>query len=333
MISLDSSKQPDSLGYNLVESIPKLLADGIHNGTIPIWDSPDKEKNLSGKFIRQLETANHTEFSSQRFLFLYELWNNKKNVTTYKILGMSFIGQKSNDTLKFNYGYIDITDIEHLLKTSFIPVNINGSFKTTFWEALNHRDYPFSLLQLGNRYYTDYDLALKNKNKYFSADITVNPYFNIPEVKKVNYAIALDTIKDSKAMVLLNAISEHYHNHPEELYNPQSRKLFSKNRETKFKTIEISAVWTKDVGKVISHPHYLLLHTDFSTVDTLYADNLEKWEDRIEDQGVIRYLEANNFDSQITAINDITIDHSMADKACEALRFFPWNNINARLKK
>ncbi len=332
LISVDLYKQHDTLGYNIVNSIPYLINEGVHSGKIHLWDTPKKEKDLSGKFLKQLEEANNTQFVQQHFLFIHELWTSTKRSTAFRIIGFSFIGENKSDSSKFNYGFIDIADIEQALKTNYIPVNINGYYHTTYWDALYHRDYSFNLLQLGNKYYTDYDVAIKNKNKYFNRKKKLTTYYDIPQQKFV--ACRLDknvAAKSPEAQELLNAFNAHYKANKEEFLNDGGDKITT-HLNTRYiiniTRIEFSSVWQKKGKFIKSEPEYLLLFTDDTMLDTLFMKELDKWTEQVNYKTIAQLIRDNKYDVLITRINDTNIYEQDSKRFLEALRYYYWDKIS-----
>ena len=332
LISLDLYEQHDTLGYNIVNSLPYLINEGVHSGKIHLWDSPKKEKDLSGNFLKQLEEANGTKFVYQHFLFLHELWTTSRRATSFRIIGFSFIGEQKSDSSRFNYGYIDMADIEPILKSNYIPVNINGYYHTTYWDALYHRDYDFNLLQLGKKYYTDFEVAAKNKNKYFNPKKKLLTYYDIPKQKFV--ACLLDknvASKSPEAQELLNAFNEHYANNKEEFLNDGGAQVTS-HLNTKYTVdisrIEFSSIWKKEGKFIKSEPDYLLLFTENALLDTLFMNELDKWKEEVNYKTIAQLIRDNKYDVMITRINDTNINEQDSKRFLEALRVYRWDKIS-----
>ncbi len=330
MIRLDFRSQHDSLGYNLVRAIPILVNEGIHNGEIPLWDSPKKEKNLSGKFLIQLEQANKTRFTDQNFLFLHELWSTSRRETAFKVLGFSFIGENTADSSKFNYGYIEIGDIEILLKTKYIPINGNGNYHTTFWDALYHRDYPFNLVQLGNQYITDPNIALKNKNKFFNPNKKNISYSSIPEQKLLT--CILDSATESTEIKsLFDFINTHYQDNKEDFLN-HGGSLICSHLDTDYKMaftrMELRCVWKKEGHTIQSEPEYIVLFIANHSIDTLLMKDIEQWTEQQNSKTMAQLLRANTFVSRITSINNIAIPSAITAQLLNTLRYGKWNEVS-----
>lgn len=332
LVSLDIYEQADTLGFNLVSSIPALLYDGVHNGSITLWDSPKKEINMSGSFLKQLEEANQTDFSIQHYIFLHEVWYTNKRETMFRIVGFSFVGMNKADSTKFNYGYIEMKEIENLLRSNFIPVNINGYYQTTYYDALYHRDYEFNLLQLGPVYFKDYKVALKNKNKYFNPKkkiITYNPL-----VQRKFVACRLDSsicARSADAQELLNAFTAHYTANREEFLNAGGDKIFS-HLQTRYPVVitrvEFSSVWRKEKRFIYAEPDYLLVYAGNVMLDTLYMKNLDTWEEQVSFKRVAQIIRDNAYDVLITQINETPIDPQDSKRFLEALRYYPWHKTS-----
>lgn len=335
LISLDLRKQHDTIGYNLVRSIPVLLNEGVHNGNIILWDSPLKEKNISGKFLKQLELANKTQFVEQQFLFIHELWSSTKQGTNVEIIGFSFIGINGVDSSRFNYGYIEMKSIETLLQSSKIPVNINGVFGTTYYDALQQKSYPFTLLQLGNRYYTDADLAEQNRLKYFGNGKVILSSNPLVPVKKVSgyYDIkAADSIFDLK--IVFDEFSNYFNQHKEVFFNQGGQRITS-HLNTKYK-VHITRIdcigfaSQNDLATLISSDAFVL-YADGIALDTVYKSTINLWQDD-EMQASIKYLNTYQVGFVPRYINDQFIDAKDAALIWAAFTQKHWNTFSEQLQ-
>lgn len=334
LISLDLRKQHDTIGFNLVRSIPVLLNEGVHNGNIILWDSPLKEKNISGKFLKQLELANKTKFVDQQFLFIHELWSNTKQGTSIEIIGFSFIGINAIDSSRFNYGYVEMKSIEALIKSSIIPVNINGNFGTTYYDALQQKSYPFTLLQLGNKYYTDAELAEQNRLKYFGNGkviLSSNPMVPVKKVSGYYDIKSADTILDLKTV--MDELSTYYNSHKEVFFNQGGNKITS-HLNTKYQVhiTRIDCIGFAAQGNgspVIANDAYVL-YADGVALDTVFKSMLNLWQDDGL-QSSINYL--NNYHEGFVPryINDQSIDLKEAAFIWAAFTQNHWNTFSEQL--
>ncbi len=335
LISLDLRKQHDSIGFNLVRSIPVLLNEGVHNGNIILWDSPLKEKNISGKLLRQLELANKTKFVDQQFLFIHELWSNTKQGTDVVIIGFSFIGINAIDSTRFNYGYVEMKSIESLLHSSKIPVNINGIFGTTYYDALHQKSYPFTLLQLGNKYYTDAELAEQNRLKYFGNGkviLSSNPMVPVKKISGYYDIKSADTISDLKTV--MDELSTYYNSHKEVFFNQGGSKIAS-HLNTKYQVhitrIDCIGIVTQSNNIPLVENDAFILYVNGIALDTVCKSMLSLW---IDDgmQASINYLNSYHVGFFPKYINDQLIETKDASFSWAAFTQNHWNTFSELLQ-
>src|SRR6187549_374731 len=74
LLFLSTYDQDDSLGFNLVQSLPEFVYDKIIDGKVTLWDSPKKEDRIEPKTLVQIEKYEQTSFKVTNQLFIYEKW-------------------------------------------------------------------------------------------------------------------------------------------------------------------------------------------------------------------------------------------------------------------
>ena len=62
LLFLSTYDQDDSLGFNLVQSLPEFVYDQIIDGKVSLWDSPKKEDRIEPKTLQQIEKYAQSPF-------------------------------------------------------------------------------------------------------------------------------------------------------------------------------------------------------------------------------------------------------------------------------
>ncbi len=190
LIHLDSEKQNDSIGFNLATAIPELLYPRILTGNLAIWTDSKKRSVQGPQRIIVLEKIATRPFVRNKDLFVHQYWQVFKRRFDSGVQGFTFTGETAYGS-HINYGYIDAPDVISLLKREYIPNNMNGSSKITYWEALHSMKYDFNLVQFGKnnfksnakassmiKYQAMYDPKIRrefeelNTDKYITYSIT-----------------------------------------------------------------------------------------------------------------------------------------------------------------
>ncbi|MEO8088268.1 MAG: hypothetical protein ABI763_15715, partial [Bacteroidota bacterium] len=74
LLFVNTYDQADSVGFNIVQSLPELVYDQIVSGKVVLWDSPKKEDRIEPKTLMQIEKDAQTSFQLTNQLFIYENW-------------------------------------------------------------------------------------------------------------------------------------------------------------------------------------------------------------------------------------------------------------------
>ena len=74
LIFVNTYDQADSVGFNIVQSLPEFVYDQILAGKVTLWDSPKKEDRIEPKTLAQIEKYAQTSFKVTNQLFIYENW-------------------------------------------------------------------------------------------------------------------------------------------------------------------------------------------------------------------------------------------------------------------
>src|SRR5687767_11258832 len=89
LLLLKRTEQVDTSGCNFVEQVTQLVYKEIIENRIRLWDSPQKEIQITGSTLKEIEKNSSVSFLNQETIFMYEIWeNNRKEIVT-NTLGFS----------------------------------------------------------------------------------------------------------------------------------------------------------------------------------------------------------------------------------------------------
>ena len=330
LVYLSLYEQGDSLGYNLVNAIPYFFYNRILTGEVALWDGPKKEIQITPELLLQMEQTSGFKFVNQDALFLNEIWTTSRTKTEFEIAGFSFVGKDTSGE-KFSFGFIEMKDVSTTLKNNFIPVNINGSYQTTYWEALMHRDYEFNLMQLGNEVFKDYKKALREKNRAFNPKKKIVSYVSIPDRKFLECSIDKNlAANEPTSASVLNSINDYYNNNMAEFLNMGGDKYTSHlnpDYRVDFSTINFSAIWKKNPDRIQPEIQYFLVYMGQELFDTLYLSEIRNMQISIDGKPADEYMSSIDLEFNISRLNETQINPLDSKKFIQALRLAEWNKI------
>ena len=134
LLFVSTYDQDDSLGFNLVESLPALVYGFIIDGKVTLWDSPKKEDKIEPKTLLQIEKYAQTSFKVTNQLFIYEKWIKDRKNFSIETVGFYFSSKKP-DGEEVAYGYVDYAELDSVLEFTLIPSNADGNCNMTFGDA------------------------------------------------------------------------------------------------------------------------------------------------------------------------------------------------------
>ena len=73
LLRVPKADQHDTLGCNFVTEVTALVYKEIIAGSIKLWDSPNKEIQITGSTLMELEKSSDTKFTDQEIFFIGDL--------------------------------------------------------------------------------------------------------------------------------------------------------------------------------------------------------------------------------------------------------------------
>ena len=126
LLFLNTYDQADSLGFNIVQSLPEFVYDQVMTGNVVLWDSPKKEDRIEPKTLMQIEKYAESSFKVTNQLFIYESWVRDRRSLSVRTLGFYFSSKKPNGE-EVAYGFIDYAELDSIFQFTLVPSNADGN--------------------------------------------------------------------------------------------------------------------------------------------------------------------------------------------------------------
>ena len=330
LLHLSDAKQHDSIGFNLVRSIPELLYPKLLTGDLALWENASKKSVVGGVKLAALEKLATRPFVRSEDVFIHEYWRIFKKNFTFELQGFTFSGTNKAGG-KINYGFVDAQDIIDLLKTESIYTNASGTSKLSYWDALQSKTYNFNLVQFGQ---DDF-----KRNAQFSAMLQyqaihdpkiLREIIELENTKTMRYKVLSPSINSNKENKNVYRVLEDYINKNKQIVlNAAKTGHFSKIMFEKWKVdnITISEKWSKYKSIAFQELLEMEFFIDKHSV-RITKKQLEEMGVKINMQGLDEYLSEKRFSFLLEQINDQEILPQQSEQYYEALLNNKWNNIS-----
>jgi len=328
MIHLNKEKQADSVGFNLVEELPRLLYKKLLEGEIKLYNNPAKEIEITPSNLIKLEQDNQVRFDAVPDLFINELWSKLGRRFEFKILGFSFFSRKSDQSL-MNFGFIDIVDVKDILIQNLIPTNANGSSELSFWQALNSKAYPFQIVKFGGRDLVKKpELAIKLKKQALCKKVQSN---SIPIAKKKRIWSILYPSKEEQIdnRLICRSLETYYRRNKQEVFEfinlPDIH--IQKEYPITITEIELEEIWNWDEDEVKRDIIRIRPYVNGVPLAFIGWEELKNKNILLDFRAITDLLEDHNYTTNIIKINDEVIAKIDQAKAQNQLMSGNFNKI------
>ncbi|MGB1038393.1 MAG: hypothetical protein ACPGYY_07065, partial [Bacteroidia bacterium] len=262
-------------------------------------------------------------------LFIHEFWNIYKRNFDFRVQGFTFIG-KSKEGETITYGYVDAPDIINLLKTEYIPTNVNGNSGVTYWDALHAKAYDFTLVQFGSNDFKGE--AKKSALLEYQAmlDPSINREFKTHKIQKeITYSILSPEINSNpENKIVYQTIEKYVNDNKQTILNKSTTDYFLSNIYKKWtvESITITEEWKKVNNIPLQEFKSIELFIGKESV-ILTRQELDEMNIRINLQGISEYVSEKNFAFIIKEVNSEEIEILRSADIYKALKTNPWNKI------
>jgi hypothetical protein len=328
---LGKAEQKDTFGFNLVIGVPQLVYNLLEKKLVPLWDSPEKNINISIEALKSIETNSKTSFVQTNDVFLYEVWSSNRKRTKFDILGFSFIN-KNDKGVSVSYGFIDMVDVYTYLADSIIPTNANGGANTSYLTALYSRNYYFNVVQFGTNTFKDNLLkAIQIKEKAFNHQKKIVNKTTLPAQKQIVY----DIVKSNHSEYIYKSIEGFLNDNPEFFFNNGGKRMFSHlggNFNFSISNIEVIETWEKSGALTQYNPLEVVLYFNNIALPPIPMQKFADYKLKVDFQDLKTILASKTFYYQLKRINSQEIPAAQSGKYIRALENYFWTQITEYVK-
>lgn len=329
LITLKKSSQADSIGYNLPSEFAKFLYPKIMDGTISLWDGPLKEIRITADALKEIEQSSQKKFSSGDYLLIHEIWTLAKRTLDTKTIGFTFL--TINESGKVTYGYIDYKDIMVLLDKNFIPANANGFLNITFREAIQNKEFNFSINQFGSDdFKADPSKAFEIQNQLLN-NSSIKVYLaskDIARYKSITYEVLKNGTENNDSLFL--ALSLYFRNNLEQFFNlggDQSVSFINKEPEINITKLKLNELYKTYKGQVTSEITSIQFYVNGKYLPPNDLATLRKTEVNIKSQTLENFILEKKYDLTITSINSEEINNRNSFELIKKINEGNWKQL------
>ncbi len=333
LLMLRKSEQVETSGTNFVEQVNALVYNEIIENRVKLWDSQQKEIQIAGSTLKEIEKNSKVSFLSQETIFIYEKWeNNRKEVST-KTVGFSFVQRNSSDE-EVSFGYVDFNDLNEVFLKNRINTNANGIYSSTFTTYLLSKNFAYNIVQFGGKQVKSVGESEEIKKNFigsFKFNQSLLGYYS-PD-KYISYLV--DTYsegtdqKSENSKMLVKAIENYFVSNQEVFFNMGGDRIISHIQKNKIKVtrIEVTEMWRK-VNDVISfEPKSMVIYVNDSAMNEMSARAISDMDIQVNDMDMPTFLKSKSFNTIITKINSQSIRRQDSYLYYKGLMTAEWNNI------
>lgn len=344
LVHLNSLRQVDSFGFNIVKDLQKTFYHLILDNKIKLWDGPRKEKQITAQNLLNIEKNTKTKFLESQNIFFHEVWSSARRSTNFTIIGITFMNQidtkripdPSRDPI---YGYIDVFEVAAYLGTYYCDVNVNGPASLTLLDGLYSRKYHFNVVQFGKKDFKDnVREAIEVRNKAFFSKRRVEGIYKLPVTKAITYVIEQDRSESSEiGATLYNNIQQYINSNKEVVFNIGGNRYFdyaTYKSDFVVTRIEVNEIWEKTVSGVVYHIESVTLYVHNKKLDPVSIETLSGWGILFNFKTIEDALAEKKFKYTLLTLNGNYLLESESEKYIKGLHIsqIPWNQIKQYVK-
>src|SRR5688572_9755318 len=333
LLMLRRSEQSDTSGCNFVEQLTELVYKEITENRVKLWDSPQKEIQITGTTLKEIEKNASVKFIQQENIFMYETWENNKKELTSSTLGFSFVHRSSSEE-EVTFGFVDYKDLNEVFLKTRINSNASGNYSSTFTNYVLSKNFNYNIVQFGG-------MSIKSiaESDDLKKTFIRNLHFNqsligyYPPDKFVSYII--DTYTEGtdehaqNSMKFIKAIEEYFLNNQEVFFNMGGDLITSHLQKNKIKVtrVEVNEIWRKINNELDFEPKSMTIYVNDSALNEMSPRAMAEMEIKFKDIPIVDFLKSKNFNLIITRINSQVIKRKDAYLYYKGLMSAEWNKV------
>lgn len=338
LLRISVTDQSDTTGCNFAEQFLQLVYDEVTSGRAKMWDSPDKEVQITGLTLKELEKVTSTSFIKQPHFFVYEMWQNTKTDLISQTLGFTF-NNKNPVGEDVSYGYVDYNDIKEVCQRSRLPVNANGNYSSTYSTFILYKLYNYNIIQFNGKLVPGAAESQKIKSTFiaqqsFNRTISgpVYPDKLVSSIVEPNFNLNDDKTLSSNLMIA--TIGDFLTENREVFYNLGGDRILSHihSSEVKVTRLEISERWSMHDAKLKTELRSMIIYVNDSALNFMTGKEVAKLGIWVGMNSLYDFIAEKKFNYIITQINAQKISRREAYLYQKGLFSSEWNLLTEFVK-
>lgn len=333
LLMLRKSEQVESYGTNFVDQVNAIVYKEIIENRVKLWDSQQKEIQITGSTLKEIEKNSGVSFLNQETIFIYEKWERTKKELITKTVGFSFVQRNSTDE-EVSFGFVDFKDLNEVFLKNRINTNANGNYSSTFTTYLLSKNFAYNIVQFGGKPVKSVGESEEIK-KAFVGDQKFNQSLLgfYPPDKFVSYLV--DTYsegtdeKSENSRKLVKQIEEYFITNQEVFFNMGGDRIISHIQRNKIKVtrIEVNELWRKVNNELSFEPKSMIIYINDSAMNEMSPRAIADMEIQINDMNMPAFLKSKTYNMIVTRINSQLIRRQDSYLYYKGLMSADWNKI------
>lgn len=338
ILRVPRAEQHDTLGCNFVEQVCKLSYNLVLSGKIKMWDSPNKDIQITGSTLVEIEKTSKTKFTEPELFFIYENWTKTKEGINTQTVGFMFMN-KNPVGEEVSYGFIDFNDIKSSFIQSRIETNADANFDMSFAIYMYKKNFHFNIIQFGGNTITTGGESNDIKMNYIK-DLEFNPSVKFPadEERSIVYALenkkTSDDVKTKNSIEILKQVEWYLTSNEELFFNMGGDKITTHIQRGKLRVtkMEVTEVWRKKENEIYNDTKSITFFVNDSALDNVLFDDFIMWGIQVKDKSMYEIFREKDFTYFITKINSQKIARKDSYLYLKALQSFSWRKLTEFVK-
>jgi hypothetical protein len=331
LLFVNTYDQADSLGFNIVQSLPAFVYDQVLSGKVTLWDSPKKEDRIEPKALTQIEKYAETSFRITNQLFIYETWTRDRKSLDIKTLGFYFSTKKPNGE-EVAYGYVDYSELDSVFQFTLVPSNADGNCSMTYDDAFRQKLYNYNIVQYGGKRVESVAEAIAIKNEIRPL-LPAKKWSEQDDCKIVTYMIEDSALSKrpefAESRKFLLAMSKYLSETPELFLNLGGDKLTTDPMNYKIQVgkVEMEEYWIRNGSNIDYSLYSMKIYVNNVPLTPLAVDEIQQLDFLIGFRSVNDFLKEKEFYFRILKINSQEIPPEKSAAYLGGITDLRWSHL------
>lgn len=335
ILRVSRTEQSDTLGCNFVNELTRITYDAIVNGKARLWNSPQKEIQIMGSSLQEIERASGTSFMDQEVVFIYEYWSNLNADLKSTTNGFLF-ANKTKTGEDVEYGYVEYLDLQEYFMRERVLTNANGNFNANLAGYIQSKNYNYNFLQFAGKVIDNITDSRKIRDEFIGQLRFNQSAFARNEVPQkmvvwtLDYSTETANEKFASGNLLLSTIDKFLRSNEEVFFNLGGDQILTHFQKGKWKVskLEVHELWKKINGEIMFDPTEVTIFINDKPLTVIPFRDMLKMDVKVGDLHWLDVIRTKNFNYVIRSINNQTLVRSESYSYQKALLEAEWNKLS-----